>query len=295
MPGAIPPSATSDPLRLIPFSLKQKIVHHAPDDSDRRWNINVSSRLARDPPRGMAPVLIPLRPSSEALLRARVPGAPDQRGCPFQAFSLRAFRLFTPLRGRPGRSSSARVERAPSERARSASRRTTRPPPLSPLEWGMQFLLCCQHFPACLSSVLTLHALQHQSLRAIVEELIYESIASEIPFFLVIRLVSPLRFIRSNCHSHKETHHVLINFHHALQPPSLHDAGRRATDETGPTSRALITRAVNLRCGEGVRNHCLGRECDLPELPPHGRRRERGRASLVQSIPAPGTAAAARR
>ena len=33
-----------------------------------------------------------------------------------------------PLKGRPGRSSNARVERAPSERARSASRRTTRLP-----------------------------------------------------------------------------------------------------------------------------------------------------------------------
>jgi hypothetical protein len=30
---------------------------------------------------GMAPVLVPLRPSSEALLRARAPGAGDQRGC----------------------------------------------------------------------------------------------------------------------------------------------------------------------------------------------------------------------
>jgi hypothetical protein len=107
----------------------------------------------------------------------------------------------------------------------------------------MQFLLCFQHFPVCLSSVLTFDALPHRSLRAVMEEPSHLSIASEIPFFLVIRLVSPLQFIRSNCHLHKETHHVLINFHHALQPPSLRDAGRRAADETGPTSRALIPRA----------------------------------------------------
>ena len=75
------------------------------------------------------------------------------------------------------------------------------------------------------------------------EELSYLSIASEIPFFLVIRLVSPLQLNRNSCHSNKETHHVLTNFHHALQPPSLLDAGRRVADETGPTSRALITRA----------------------------------------------------
>jgi hypothetical protein len=41
------------------------------------------------------------------------------------------------------------------------------------LKWGMQFLLCFQHFPECLSFVPTFHALPHRSLRAVVEELIY--------------------------------------------------------------------------------------------------------------------------
>jgi hypothetical protein len=31
---------------------------------------------------GRAPMLVYVRPSNEALLRARVPGAQDQRGCP---------------------------------------------------------------------------------------------------------------------------------------------------------------------------------------------------------------------
>jgi hypothetical protein len=47
-------------------------------------------------------MLVKVRPSNEALLRARVPGAQDQRGWPFQAFSSGGFRLSIPLRGRPG-------------------------------------------------------------------------------------------------------------------------------------------------------------------------------------------------
>lgn len=42
-----------------------------------------------------------------------------------------------------------------------------------------------------------------------------------------------------------------VDVHPALQPPSLPNArrraGSRAADETGPTGRVLITRAVNLR------------------------------------------------
>jgi hypothetical protein len=52
------------------------------------------------PPLGRAPMLVYVRPSNEALLRARVPGAQDQCGCPSH----------------------------PSYRARSASRRTARLP-----------------------------------------------------------------------------------------------------------------------------------------------------------------------
>jgi hypothetical protein len=40
------------------------------------------STLACFPSRGRAPMLVYVRPSNEALLRARVPGAQDQRGCP---------------------------------------------------------------------------------------------------------------------------------------------------------------------------------------------------------------------
>jgi hypothetical protein len=116
--------------------------------------------------------------------------------------------------------------------------------PVSFLEWGTQFLLCLQHFPACLPFVPTFHALPDRSLRTVVEELIYKSITSEIPIFLVIHLVSPLQFIRRSCHSRKEFDHVLVDVHDALQPPSLPDAccrhGRREPEETGQR-RALIT------------------------------------------------------
>ncbi len=49
------------------------------------------SKLARCFIPGRAPMLLQLRPSNEALLRARVPGAQDQRGCspvpsPFSTF-----------------------------------------------------------------------------------------------------------------------------------------------------------------------------------------------------------------
>ncbi len=39
---------------------------------------------------GRAPMLVEVRPSNEALLRARVPGAQDQRGCPSIPFIVRA-------------------------------------------------------------------------------------------------------------------------------------------------------------------------------------------------------------
>jgi hypothetical protein len=38
------------------------------------------------PSLGRAPMLVYVRPSNEALLRARVPGAQDQRGCPSHPF-----------------------------------------------------------------------------------------------------------------------------------------------------------------------------------------------------------------
>ncbi len=71
----------------------------------RTIHLSNPSTLASYPSLGRAPMLVYVRPSNEALLRARVPGAQDQCGCPSH----------------------------PSHRARSASRRTTRPPlPLPP-------------------------------------------------------------------------------------------------------------------------------------------------------------------
>lgn len=48
-------------------------------------NMKGPSKLARVCSSGMAPAMVRLRPSSEALLRARAPGARDQRGCQFRA------------------------------------------------------------------------------------------------------------------------------------------------------------------------------------------------------------------
>src|SRR2546430_9954933 len=62
--------------------------------------INDPSKLARFSSHGMAPVLVPLRPSSEHILIVRAPGARDRHAC----------------------------HSIPFHRARSASRRTTRPP-----------------------------------------------------------------------------------------------------------------------------------------------------------------------
>jgi hypothetical protein len=45
-------------------------------------HLNDPSKLACFPSLGRAPMLVYVRPSNEALLRARVPGAQDQRGCP---------------------------------------------------------------------------------------------------------------------------------------------------------------------------------------------------------------------
>ena len=47
---------------------------------------NNPSKLARFSSLGRAPMLVYVRPSNEALLRARVPGAQDQRGCPSNPF-----------------------------------------------------------------------------------------------------------------------------------------------------------------------------------------------------------------
>jgi hypothetical protein len=49
-------------------------------------HFNNPFKLARFSSLGRAPMLVYVRPSNEALLRARVPGAQDQRGCPFNPF-----------------------------------------------------------------------------------------------------------------------------------------------------------------------------------------------------------------
>ena len=58
--------------------------------------LNDPSKLARFTFLGMAPVLVPLRPSSEHILIVRAPGARDQHGChstPFIVGALRARRM----------------------------------------------------------------------------------------------------------------------------------------------------------------------------------------------------------
>src|SRR4029077_7504795 len=69
-----------------------------------------------------------LRAFNEGLRRPRVARAQETNRLPSRSPSELSHLLST---GWPGRSSNARVERAPSERARSASRRTTRLPCLS--------------------------------------------------------------------------------------------------------------------------------------------------------------------
>jgi hypothetical protein len=68
---------------------------------------------------------LPLRAFNEGLLRPRVTRAQETNRLSSRTPSELSDLLST---GWLGRSSSARVERAPSERARSASKRTTRPP-----------------------------------------------------------------------------------------------------------------------------------------------------------------------
>jgi hypothetical protein len=57
-------------------------------------NIYAPSKLTCTPSHGRALMLVYVRPSNEALLRARVPGAQDQRGCPssFSSCALREHR-----------------------------------------------------------------------------------------------------------------------------------------------------------------------------------------------------------
>jgi hypothetical protein len=76
---------------------------------------------------GGAPMLVYVRPSNEALLRARVPGAQDQRGCPSIPFIVRVPRAG----GRPGYPSH------PSETAHCASTGDHLVCPLLPV-------LCCR-------------------------------------------------------------------------------------------------------------------------------------------------------
>ncbi len=140
-------------------------------DSDRQWeykysfqahlfspcwkdaHVGLSAAVERGPSQGARsgstePTWVSLQESSisQTSLRRSGQGCPLLRALDEHSFIVRvlrarrapgrifspAFRLSTSLRGRPGCSSNARVERAPSERARSASRRTTRPPPLPP-------------------------------------------------------------------------------------------------------------------------------------------------------------------
>ena len=72
-------------------------------------------------------MLVQARPSNEALLRARVPGAQDQRGYP--SHLLLSFSPLHPQGEWPRPPLTARIERAPSERARSASKKGTWPLP----------------------------------------------------------------------------------------------------------------------------------------------------------------------
>ena len=69
-----------------------------------QWKINQPPSLERNeqaclfPLLGMAPALVPLRPSNEHILIVRVPGARDQRGCHSLPFCLTALRPFVTLR-----------------------------------------------------------------------------------------------------------------------------------------------------------------------------------------------------
>ena len=70
--------------------------------------INDPSKLARYSSHGMAPVLVPLRPSSEHILIVRAPGARDRHGCHSTPFIVRVLRA----RRAPGRSPSSSYTRA---------------------------------------------------------------------------------------------------------------------------------------------------------------------------------------
>ncbi len=114
----------------------------------RAPSINDPSKLARFTFPGMAPVLVPLRPSSEHILIVRAPGARDQHGChssptlceqeghlaaPVPSFQARSFSLQgwglidLPLRASQSRGPS----RAP--RVRASTGRSIGPPIPTPL------------------------------------------------------------------------------------------------------------------------------------------------------------------
>ena len=86
------------------------------------------TKLAYFPSVGRVRMLVYVRPSNEALLRARVPGAHRATWVPFQSFhhllspSIQSGR--PPTRGRLGGSFTARVGRALFHRARSTSKRS---------------------------------------------------------------------------------------------------------------------------------------------------------------------------
>jgi len=73
-----------------PTSPPRGVAEAALDCAHRTTTIHLNdpSKLARVPSLGRAPMLVYVRPSNEALLRARVPGAQDQRGCPSSFFSF---------------------------------------------------------------------------------------------------------------------------------------------------------------------------------------------------------------
>jgi len=65
----------------IHFSLRERPGYPSLRESSEHGNI-APSKLAILFSLGRAPMLVYVRPSNEALLRARVPGAQGQRGCP---------------------------------------------------------------------------------------------------------------------------------------------------------------------------------------------------------------------
>jgi len=88
------PPAPSLPRQTL--CLGTRLVPSKAAASDQRWFFQACLLLSL----GMAPVLVPLRPSSEHILIVRAPGARDQHGCHFILFIVHVLRA----RRAPGRS-----------------------------------------------------------------------------------------------------------------------------------------------------------------------------------------------